>query len=179
MQKPYCGPKGKNNHYCTERGSPKVTKDGVTVAKSMDLKEKYKNIGAKLVPDIASNRNEEAEDGTTTATLLAHPIASEGLGRFAKMLIQWKSEEDNPVETAQVAMISASGDKGIGNIISDAMRKARTKEGQKCEFQDASVLLNEKKISSIQYIVSASEAASVHHKPLVIIAEDADGEGYN
>uniref|UniRef100_A0A2K5CBI1 60 kDa heat shock protein, mitochondrial n=1 Tax=Aotus nancymaae TaxID=37293 RepID=A0A2K5CBI1_AOTNA len=160
-------------------GSRKVTKDGVTVAKSIDLKDKYKTIGAKLVQDIANNTNEEAGDGTTTAT---------------------------------TATVSANGDKEIGNIISDSMKKVgrkdvstvkdgktlndelesiegmkfdrgciypyfiNTSKGQKCEFQDAYVLLSEKKISSVQSIVPALENASAHCNPLVIIAEDIDGE---
>uniref|UniRef100_A0A2I3RCQ4 60 kDa heat shock protein, mitochondrial n=2 Tax=Pan TaxID=9596 RepID=A0A2I3RCQ4_PANTR len=171
------GPKGRTVIIEQSWGSPKVTKDGVTVAKSIDLKDKYKNIGAKLVQDVANNTNEEAGDGTTT-----------------------------------VATISANGDKEIGNIISDAMKKVgrkgvitvkdgktlndeleiiegmkfdrgyispyfiNTSKGQKCEFQDAYVLLSEKKISSVQSIVPALEIANAHRKPLVIIAEDVDGE---
>uniref|UniRef100_A0AAZ1XXY6 60 kDa heat shock protein, mitochondrial n=1 Tax=Oreochromis aureus TaxID=47969 RepID=A0AAZ1XXY6_OREAU len=122
-------------------GSPKVTKDGVTVAKSIDLKDKYKNIGAKLVQDVANNTNEEAGDGTTTATVLARAIAKEGFDNISKGA--------NPVEI---------------------------RRGQKCEFQDAYLLLSEKKISSVQSIVPALEIANQHRKPLVIVAEDVDGE---
>uniref|UniRef100_A0A2K5N5F3 60 kDa heat shock protein, mitochondrial n=1 Tax=Cercocebus atys TaxID=9531 RepID=A0A2K5N5F3_CERAT len=166
------GPKGRTVITEQSWGSSKVTKDGVTVAKSIDLKDKYKNIGGKLVQDVANNTNEEAGDGTTT-----------------------------------VATISANGDKEIGNIISDAMKKVGRKavitvkdgetlndeleiiegyispyfiinisKGQKCEFQDAYVLLSEKKISSVQSIVPALEIAEDHRKPLVIIAEDVDRE---
>ncbi|CAO2616082.1 60 kDa heat shock protein, mitochondrial, partial [Lemmus lemmus] len=212
-------------------GSPKVTKDGVTVAKSIDLKDKYKNIGAKLVQDVANNTNEEAGDGTTTATVLARSIAKEGFEKISKganpvEIRRGKSEGQRGkglemlilpfhfevMWLFQVATISANGDKDIGNIISDAMKKVgrkgvitvkdgktlndeleiiegmkfdrgyispyfiNTSKGQKCEFQDAYVLLSEKKISSVQSIVPALEIANAHRKPLVIIAEDVDGE---
>ncbi|MBZ3890251.1 60 kDa heat shock protein, mitochondrial [Sciurus carolinensis] len=226
------GPKGKTVIIEQSWGSPKVTKDGVTVAKSIDLKDKYKNIGAKLVQDVANNTNEETGDGTTTATVLARSIAKEGFEKISKganpveirrgvmlaidAVIEELKKQSKPVTTpeeiAQVATISANGDKEIGNIISDAMKKVgrkgaitvkdgktlndeleiiegmkfdrgyispyfiNTSKGQKCEFQDAYVLLSEKKISSVQSIVPALEIANAHQKPLVIIAEDVDGE---
>ncbi|XP_037600467.1 60 kDa heat shock protein, mitochondrial [Cebus imitator] len=226
------GPKGRTVIIEQSWGSPKVTKDGVTVAKSIDLKDKYKNIGAKLVQDVANNTNEEAGDGTTTATVLARSIAKEGFEKISKganpveirrgvmlavdAVIAELRKQSKPVTTpeeiAQVATISANGDKEIGNIISDAMKKVgrkgvitvkdgktlndeleiiegmkfdrgyispyfiNTSKGQKCEFQDAYVLLSEKKISSVQSIVPALEIANAHRKPLVIIAEDVDGE---
>ncbi|KAB0405461.1 hypothetical protein E2I00_017461, partial [Balaenoptera physalus] len=176
-----------------------------TVAKSIDLKDKYKNVGTKLVQDVANNTNEEAGDGTTIAIVLARSIAKEGFEKVSKGA--------NPVEIRRgIATISANGDKEIGNIISDAMKKAgrkgvitgkdgktlndeleiiegmkvdrgyispcfiNTSKGQKCEFQVAYVLLSEKKISSVQSIVPALEIANAHRKPLVIIAEDVDGE---
>ncbi|NXO03725.1 CH60 protein, partial [Rhinopomastus cyanomelas] len=213
-------------------GSPKVTKDGVTVAKAIDLKDKYKNIGAKLVQDVANNTNEEAGDGTTTATVLARAIAKEGFEKISKganpveirrgvmlavdaiiaELKKLSKPVTTPEEIAQVATISANGDQEIGNIISDAMKKVgrkgvitvkdgktlndeleiiegmkfdrgyispyfiNTTKGQKCEFQDAYILISEKKISSVQSIVPALEIANSHRKPLVIIAEDVDGE---
>ncbi|RMC18421.1 hypothetical protein DUI87_04308 [Hirundo rustica rustica] len=213
-------------------GSPKVTKDGVTVAKAIDLKDKYKNIGAKLVQDVANNTNEEAGDGTTTATVLARAIAKEGFEKISKganpveirrgvmlavdaiiaELKKLSKPVTTPEEIAQVATISANGDQEIGNIISDAMKKVgrkgvitvkdgktlndeleiiegmkfdrgyispyfiNTTKGQKCEFQDAYVLISEKKISSVQSIVPALEIANANRKPLVIIAEDVDGE---
>uniref|UniRef100_A0A2K5IZV4 60 kDa heat shock protein, mitochondrial n=1 Tax=Colobus angolensis palliatus TaxID=336983 RepID=A0A2K5IZV4_COLAP len=157
------GPKGRTVIIEQSWGSPK------TIAKSIDLKDKYKNNGAKLVQDVANNTNEEAGDGTTTATVLACSIAKEGFEKISK-------------------------DKEIGNIISDGVITLKdgktlndeleiiegmkfdrgyispyfinTSKGQKCEFQDAYVLLSEKKISSVQSIVP----------PLVIIAEDVDGE---
>ncbi|KAL4662369.1 hypothetical protein H8957_014715 [Semnopithecus entellus] len=226
------GPKGRTVIIEQSWGSPKVTKDGVTVAKSIDLKDKYKNIGAKLVQDVANNTNEEAGDGTTTATVLARSIAKEGFEKISKganpveirrgvmlavdaVIAELKKQSKpvtTPEEIAQVATISANGDKEIGNIISDAMKKVgrkgvitvkdgktlndeleiiegmkfdrgyispyfiNTSKGQKCEFQDAYVLLSEKKISSVQSIVPALEIANAHRKPLVIIAEDVDGE---
>uniref|UniRef100_A0A8C8ZSH3 60 kDa heat shock protein, mitochondrial n=1 Tax=Prolemur simus TaxID=1328070 RepID=A0A8C8ZSH3_PROSS len=213
-------------------GSPRVTKDGVTVAKSIDLNDKYKNIGAKPVQDVASNTNEETGDGTTTATVLARSVAKEGFEKISKganpveirrgvmlavdAIIAELKKQSKPVTTleeiAQVAMISANGEKEIGNIISDTMKKVgrkgiitvkdgktlndeleiiegmkfdrryispyfiNTSKDQKCEFQDAYVLLSEKKISSVKSIVPALEIASAHCKPLVIIAEDVDGE---
>ncbi|KAH0508574.1 60 kDa heat shock protein, mitochondrial [Microtus ochrogaster] len=225
-------PKGRTVIIEQSWGSPNVTKDGVTVAKSIDLKDKYKNIGAKLVQDVANNTNEEAGDGTTTATVLVRSIAKEGFEKISKganpveiprgvmlavdAVIAELKKQSKPVtipeEIAQVATISANGDKDIGNIISDAMKKMgrkgvitakdgktlndeleiiegmkfdkgyispyfiNTSKGQKCEFQDAYVLLSEKKISSVQSIVPALEIANAHQKPLVIIAEDVDGE---
>uniref|UniRef100_A0A8C6W8W4 60 kDa heat shock protein, mitochondrial n=1 Tax=Nannospalax galili TaxID=1026970 RepID=A0A8C6W8W4_NANGA len=219
------GPKGRT--VITEQ----ITKDGVTVAKSIDLKDKYKNIGAKLVQDVVNNTNEEAGDDTITATVLAYSITKEGFEKISKgtnpleirrgvmlavdaIIPKLKKQSRprtvaTPEETAQVATISVNGDKEIGNIISDPMTKVGRKgikngkilndefgiiEGmnfdrgyispyfinkskdQKCEFRDAYILLNEKKISSIQSIVPALEIANTHQKSLVIIAEDVDGE---
>nr|KAF6336676.1 heat shock protein family D (Hsp60) member 1 [Myotis myotis] len=171
------GPKGRTVIIEQSWGSPKVTKDGVTVAKSIDLK------GVMLAVDAVISELKKQSKPVTT-----------------------------PEEIAQVATISANGDKEIGNIISDAMKKVgrkgvitvkdgktlndeleiiegmkfdrgyispyfiNTAKGQKCEFQDAYVLLSEKKISSVQSIVPALEIANAHRKPLVIIAEDVDGE---
>ncbi|XP_030627431.1 60 kDa heat shock protein, mitochondrial-like [Chanos chanos] len=226
------GPKGRTVIIEQSWGSPKVTKDGVTVAKSIDLKDKYKNIGAKLVQDVANNTNEEAGDGTTTATVLARAIAKDGFDNISKganpveirkgvmlavetviaELKKLSKPVTTPEEIAQVATISANGDSEVGNIISDAMKKVgrkgvitvkdgktmhdelevieglkfdrgyispyfiNTAKGQKCEFQDAYLLLSEKKISSVQSIVPALEIANQHRKPLVIVAEDVDGE---
>lgn len=127
-------------------GSPKITKDGVTVAKSIELKDKFQNIGAKLVQDVANNTNEEAGDGTTTATVLARAIAREGFDSISKganpveirrgvmlavdhVIAELKKMSkivESPGEIAQVATISANGDTAIGNLISDAMKKVRT-----------------------------------------------------
>uniref|UniRef100_V9KHH4 60 kDa heat shock protein, mitochondrial n=1 Tax=Callorhinchus milii TaxID=7868 RepID=V9KHH4_CALMI len=226
------GPKGRTVIIEQSWGSPKVTKDGVTVAKAIDFKDKYQNIGAKLVQDVANNTNEEAGDGTTTATILARAIAKEGFEKISKganpveirrgvmlsvdvviaELKKLSKPVTTPEEIAQVATISANGDKDIGNLISDAMKKVgrngvitvkdgktlhdelelieglkfdrgyispyfiNTNKGQKCEFQDAYLLLSEKKISNVQSIVPALEIANAHRKPLVIVAEDVDGE---
>ncbi|XP_052576159.1 60 kDa heat shock protein, mitochondrial-like [Peromyscus californicus insignis] len=225
------GPKGRTVITEQSWGSPKVTKDGVTVAKSIDLKDKYKNIGAKLVQDVANNTNEETGHSTTTATVLARSIAKEGFEKISKganpveirrgvmlavdaVIAELKKQSKpvtTPEEIAQVATISANGDKDIGNIISEAKKKVgrkgiitvkdgktlndeleiiegmkcdrgyispyfiNTSKGQKCEFQDAYVLLSEK-ISSVQSILRALEIVNAHRKPLVIIAEDVDGE---
>ncbi|XP_043548855.1 60 kDa heat shock protein, mitochondrial isoform X1 [Chiloscyllium plagiosum] len=226
------GPKGRTVILEQSWGSPKVTKDGVTVAKAIDLKDKYQNIGAKLVQDVANNTNEEAGDGTTTATVLARAIAKEGFEKISKganpveirrgvmlavdtvigELKKMSKPVTTPEEIAQVATISANGDKEIGELISDAMKKVgrngvitvkdgktlhdeleiiegmkfdrgyispyfiNTAKGQKCEFQDAYLLLSEKKISNVQSIVPALEIANAHRKPVVIVAEDIDGE---
>ncbi|KAH9372137.1 hypothetical protein HPB48_003235 [Haemaphysalis longicornis] len=226
------GPKGRNVILEQSWGSPKITKDGVTVAKAIELKDRFQNIGAKLVQDVANNTNEEAGDGTTTATVLARSIAREGFERISKganpieirkgvMLAVERVVEElrklskpvtTPEEIAQVATISANGDKAVGDLISDAMKKVgrdgvitvkdgktlndeleviegmkfdrgyispyfiNTSKGAKVEFQDALLLLSEKKISSVQSIIPALELANAQRRPLVIVAEDVDGE---
>ncbi|XP_076467577.1 60 kDa heat shock protein, mitochondrial-like [Babylonia areolata] len=226
------GPKGRNVILEQSWGGPKITKDGVTVAKAIELKDKYHNIGAKLVQDVASNTNEEAGDGTTAATILARAIAKEGfdnIGRGANpieirkgvmmaveavvdKLKSMSKTVTTPEEIAQVATISANGDTSVGDLISNAMKTIgrdgvitvkdgktmkdeleiiegmkfdrgyispyfiNSSKGAKCEFQDALVLLSEKKISSIQSIIPALELANTARKPLIIIAEDVDGE---
>lgn len=226
------GPKGRNVILEQSYGSPKITKDGVTVAKGIELKDKFQNIGARLVQDVANNTNEEAGDGTTTATVLARAIAKEGFEKCSKganpveirrgvmlavdsvkaSLKTMSKNVTTPEEIAQVATISANGDKAVGSLISEAMKKVgregvitvkdgktlhdeleviegmkfdrgyispyfiNSSKGAKVEFQDALVLLSEKKISSIQSIIPALELANSQRKPLVIIAEDVDGE---
>uniref|UniRef100_M3XVN3 60 kDa heat shock protein, mitochondrial n=1 Tax=Mustela putorius furo TaxID=9669 RepID=M3XVN3_MUSPF len=194
------GPKGRTVIIEESWGSPKVTKDGVTVAKSIDLKDNYKNIGAKLVQDLTSNTNEEAGDGITTATILACSIAKEGFEKISKGA--------NPVEIRRGVMLAVDAviaelkkqSKPVttpekiaqdGKTLNDELEIIEgmnfdqgyispyiinTSKGQKCEFQDAYVLSSEKKISSIQSIVPALEIANAHHKPLIIIAEEVDGE---
>ncbi|CAH1981571.1 unnamed protein product [Acanthoscelides obtectus] len=142
------GPKGRNVIIEQSWGSPKITKDGVTVAKGVELKDKFQNIGAKLVQDVANNTNEEAGDGTTTATVLARSIAKEGFDNLGKganpveirkgiMLAVDKITETlktlskpvtTPEEICQVATISANGDSSVGNLIADAMKRVG-KEG--------------------------------------------------
>lgn len=226
------GPKGRNVILEQSWGSPKITKDGVTVAKGIELKCKFQNIGARLVQDVANNTNEEAGDGTTTATVLARSIAKEGFEQISKganpveirrgVMLAVDAVKDNlktmsravtsPEEIAQVATISANGDRAIGDLISEAMKRVgkdgvitvkdgktlhdeleviegmkfergyispyfiNSSKGAKVEFQDALVLFSEKKISTVQSIIPALELANAARKPLVIIAEDVDGE---
>lgn len=226
------GPKGRNVIIEQSWGSPKITKDGVTVAKSIALKDKFMNIGAKLVQDVANNTNEEAGDGTTTATVLARAIAKEGFEKISRganpveirrgVMLAIETVKDNlkvmsrpvntPEEIAQVATISANGDKSVGKLISDAIKKVgrdgvitvkdgktmndeleviegmkfdrgyispyfiNSSKGAKVEFQDALILFCEKKIKAASSIVPALELANSQRKPLVIIAEDVEGE---
>ncbi|KAK6743605.1 hypothetical protein RB195_010718 [Necator americanus] len=226
------GPKGRNVILEQSWGGPKITKDGVTVAKAIELKDKYHNLGAKLIQDVANKTNEEAGDGTTCATILARSITKEGFENISKganaveirrgvmtavdlivddLKVQSK-KVTTPDEIAQVATISANGDKAIGNLISEAMKKVGTKgvitvkdgktlndeleliegmkfdrgyispyfinttKGAKVEYEKALVLMSEKKISNVQDIVPALELANKVRKPLVVIAEDIDGE---
>eukprot|EP01135_Chromosphaera_perkinsii_P000751 Nk52_evm39s151 gene=Nk52_evmTU39s151 len=226
------GPKGRNVIIEQSYGGPKITKDGVTVAKAVELKDKHEDLGAKLVQDVANKTNEVAGDGTTTATVLARSIASEGFKNVAAGLnpldlrkgiqsavdvcVEELKKLSKPVTTseeiAQVATISANGDEEIGGLISAAMKKvgkdgvitvkdgktlvdeleviegmkfdrgyispffATNAKNQKCEFQNPMILLSEKKISSAQQLLPALELTAQMRKPLVIIAEDVDGD---
>lgn len=226
------GPKGRNVILEQSWGSPKITKDGVTVAKAIELEDKYLNIGARLVQDVANNTNEEAGDGTTTATILARAIATDGFSHVTRganpvevrlgiqkavehaveSLKQLSNPVKTPEEIAQVATISANGDKQVGLLISDAMKRVtkdgvitvkdgktlhdeleviegmkfdrgyispyfiNTPKGQKVEFQDCFLLLCSTKISSVQSLIPALELVNTQRKPLVIVAEDVDGE---
>merc|ERR1711992_137986 len=226
------GPKGRNVIIESSWGSPKITKDGVTVAKAVELQDKFQNIGAKLVQDVASNTNEKAGDGTTTATVLARAIAKAGFDRVthgaspveirrgllaaidvvSESLSDMSKSVTTPDEILQVATISANGDTTIGELTSDAMKRVgregvitvkdgktlhdemdviegmkfdrgfispyfiNSSKGAKVEYNDAFVLFSEKKISSIQSIIPALEIANQHKRPLIIVAEDIDGE---
>ncbi|BFF93527.1 60 kDa heat shock protein homolog 2 mitochondrial [Drosophila madeirensis] len=226
------GPKGRNVIIEQSWGSPKITKDGVTVAKSISLKDKFMNIGAKLVQDVANNTNEEAGDGTTTATVLARAIAKEGFEKISRganpveirrgVMLAIDTVKENlkkmsrpvstPEEIRQVATISANGDESVGNLISEAIKKVgrdgvitvkdgktlndeleviegmkfdrgyispyfiNSTKGAKVEFQDALLLFSEKKLKTTQSILPALELANAQRKPLVIIAEDVEGE---
>jgi len=228
------GPKGRNVLIEQSWGAPKITKDGVTVAKSVELADKLENIGAKLVMDVASQTNDEAGDGTTTATILARAIAKYGFEKIekgganpievrkgiVKAVDAIKAELDSisksvttSDEISQVATISANGEKAIGDLISNAMDKVgrkgviTVKEGKTMydelevveglsfdrgyispyfltntkgkpvvEYENAFLLLSEKKISDLQAILPALEMAHQNKRPLIIIAEDVDGD---
>ncbi|KAF9411343.1 hypothetical protein HW555_009843 [Spodoptera exigua] len=226
------GPKGRNVILDQGMGPPKITKDGVTVAKGIELKDKFQNIGAKLVQNVAHKTNEEAGDGTTTATVLARAIAREGFENISRganpieirkgvilavEAVKAKLKEMSvPVNTAQeieqVATISANGDKSIGKLIAAAMNRVgkngvitvkdgktlndeleviegmkfdrgfispyfiNSNKGPRVEYNDAYILYSEKKIFTAAQLVPALEIANAKKKPLVIIAEDYDGE---
>ena len=209
-----------------------VSVDGVTVAKAVTLKDKFENLGARLVQDVASKTNEIAGDGTTTATVLAKAIYAEGVKNVAagcnpmdlrrgvqkavdeviKVLESNKKVVTTSEEIAQVATISANGDVHVGQLIANAMEKVgkegviTVKEGktiddeveitegmkfdrgyispyfitdvksQKSEFEKPLILLSEKKISALSDIMPALEISATSRRPLIIIAEDIDGE---
>ncbi|KAL7411889.1 chaperonin Cpn60/TCP-1 family [Mrakia frigida] len=226
------GPKGRNVIIEQPYGAPKITKDGVTVAKAIVLQDKFENLGARLVQDVASKTNEAAGDGTTTATVLARAIYAEGVKTVAagcnpmdlrrgsqravekilEVLEANKKLITTSAEIAQVATISANGDRHIGELIANAMEKVgkegviTIKEGktiedtveisegmrfdrgyispyfitdaksQKVEFEKPLILLSEKKISQLQDLLPTLEYAAQARRPLLIIAEDLDGE---
>lgn len=226
------GPKGRNVLIEQQFGAPKITKDGVTVAKSITLQDKFEDLGAKLLQEVASKTNESAGDGTTSATVLGRSIFTESVKNVAagcnpmdlrrgsqaaveavvSFLQQNKKEITTSAEIAQVATISANGDQHIGNLLASAMEKVgkegviTVKEGKtledelevtegmkfdrgfispyfitdtksgKVEFENPLVLLSEKKISSIQDILPSLELSNQTRRPLLILAEDIDGE---
>ncbi len=226
------GPSGRNVILDKKFGSPQITKDGVTVAKEIELPDPFENMGAQMVKEVASKTNDVAGDGTTTATLLAEAIYREGLKNLtaganamalkrgidkatdavveaiAKMSKKVKSAE----EIAQVASISANGDTEIGNMISDAMEKvgkdgtitveeAKTLEStldvvegmqfdkgylspyfvtspedMECVLENPFILLFEKKITNLQDMLPLLQNIAKTGRPLMIIAEDVEGE---
>ena len=226
------GPSGRNVILDKKFGSPQITKDGVTVAKEIELPDPFENMGAQMVKEVASKTNDVAGDGTTTATLLAEAIYREGLKNLtaganamalkagidkataavvesiAKQAKKVKSAD----EIAQVATISANGDEEIGKMISDAMDKvgkegtitveeAKTLEStldvvegmqfdkgylspyfvtspedMECELENPFILLFEKKISNLQDMLPLLQAVAKTGRPLMIIAEDVEGE---
>ncbi len=226
------GPKGRNVIIDKKFGSPVVTKDGVTVAKEIELADAYQNMGAQMVKEVASKTNDQAGDGTTTATVLAEAIYREGLKNVTAGAnpMDLKRGIDKAVEAivaelgkmavtvadqkqiAQVATISANSDKVIGDIIADAMQKvgkdgtitveeAKTidttcdavegmqfdkgylspyfvtnPDSMTCELENALVLIHEKKISSLQDMLPMLQMVAKADRPLLIIAEDVDGE---
>jgi chaperonin GroEL len=226
------GPKGRNVVIDKSYGSPHITKDGVTVAKEIELEDKHENMGAQMVKEVANKTADKAGDGTTTATVLAESIYSEGLRIVAaganpmgvkkgielavkevtaKIKSMSKPIQDSK-EIAQVATISANGDAEIGEIIAKAMERVgkdgtitveeakgfetvldivegmnfdrgyassyfmTNPETQECVLEDAFVLLYEKKISAMKEFLPLLQAAAETGKPLLIIAEDVEGE---
>ena len=226
------GPSGRNVILDKKFGSPQITKDGVTVAKEIELPDPFENMGAQMVKEVASKTNDVAGDGTTTATLLAEAIYREGLKNLtagangmalkrgidkataavtdaiAKLSKKVKSAD----EIAQVATLSANGDEEIGKMISEAMDKvgkegtitveeAKTlessldvvegmqfdkgylspyfvtnAESMECELENPFILLFEKKISNLQDMLPLLQAVAKSGRPLMIIAEDVEGE---
>src|SRR6188472_3901762 len=226
------GPKGRNVVLDKSFGAPNVTKDGVTVAKEVELEDKFENMGAQMVKEVASKTSDVAGDGTTTATVLAEAIFNEGLKAVAagvnpvhmkegiekaveditaelkKMSIKIKSTE----EMSQVGTVASNGDREIGDMLAKAMEKVgkdgviTVDEGKSlgtevewvegmqfdrgylspyfvtdpnsmhCELEDAFVLVHEKKITSVKDLVPVLEAVVNAGKPLLIVAEDIEGE---
>ncbi len=226
------GPKGRNVVLDKSFGAPRITKDGVSVAKEIELEDKFENMGAQMVKEVASRTNDEAGDGTTTATVLAQAIVKEGLKQVAAGLNPMDlkrgidlatatvvagikdaaREVKDSAEVAQVGTISANGEAEIGQQIADAMQKVGNEgvitveenkgletetdvvEGMQfdrgflspyfvtnpdkmiADLEDCMILLHEKKLSSLQPMVPLLESVIQSQKPLLIIAEDVEGE---
>jgi chaperonin GroEL len=226
------GPKGRNVVIDKSFGAPRITKDGVTVAKEIELEDKFENMGAQMLREVASKTNDIAGDGTTTATVLAQAIVREGakavasgmnpmdLKRGIDLAVDAVVKElktnarkiSNNSEIAQVGTISANGDEEIGRYLAEAMEKvgnegvitveeAKTAETElevvegmqfdrgylspyfvtnqdrmRVEFEDPYILIHEKKLSNLQSMLPVLEAVVQSGKPLLIIAEDVEGE---
>ncbi|MCR5246528.1 MAG: chaperonin GroEL [Paludibacteraceae bacterium] len=227
------GPKGRNVIIEKKFGAPHITKDGVSVAKEIELSDPYQNMGAQIVKEVASKTNDKAGDGTTTATVLAQSIITVGLKNVAaganpmdlkrgidkavakvveSIKDQAKEVDDDIKKIEQVATISANNDSEIGKLIADAMAKVK-KEGvitveeakgtnttvdvvegmqfdrgylspyfvtntekMECEMENPFILIHDKKISNLKDILPLLEASVQAGRPLLIIAEDIDGE---
>jgi chaperonin GroEL len=226
------GPKGRNVVLDKSFGAPRITKDGVTVAKEIELEDKFENMGAQMVREVAQKTNDLAGDGTTTATVLAQSIVREGAKSVAagmnpmdlkrgidiavnavvKDIEKRAKKVSSSAEVAQVGTISSNGDANIGQMIAKAMQKVGNEgvitveeakaldtevdivEGMQfdrgyispyfitnaekmlAELEDAYILLHEKKLSGLQSMLPVLEAVVQSGKPLVIIAEDVEGE---
>ena len=226
------GPKGRNVVIDKSFGAPRITKDGVTVAKEIELKDKFENMGAQMIKEVASKANDAAGDGTTTATVLAQAIVNEGMKSVAagmnpmdlkrgidiavtkvvEDLAARSKDVSGSQEIAQVGIISANGDREVGEKIAEAMEKVgkegvitvdeskglefelETVEGMQfdrgylspyfitnpdkmtVELDDPYILIFEKKLSNLQAMLPILEAAVQSGRPLLIIAEDIEGE---
>src|SRR5256885_12571677 len=226
------GPKGRNVVLDKSFGAPRITKDGVTVAKEIELEDKFENMGARMLREVATKPNDTAGDGTTTATVLARAIMREGAKAVAAgmnpmdlkrgidiavhAVVKDLEKRAKPVaassEVAQVGTISANGDTAIGKMIAQAMQKVGNEgvitveenksldtevdivEGMKfdrgylspyfitnaekmtAELEDAYILLHEGKLSGLQALLPVLEAVVQSSRPLLIVAEDVEGE---
>ncbi len=226
------GPKGRNVVIDKSFGAPRITKDGVTVAKEIELKDKFENMGAQMIKEVASKANDAAGDGTTTATVLAQAIVTEGMKSVAAGMnpmdlkrgidlavskivddLKGRSKDvSGSEEIAQVGVISANGDREVGEKIAEAMDKVgkegvitvdeskglefelETVEGMQfdrgylspyfitnpdkmtVELENPYILIHEKKLSNLQSMLPVLEAAVQSGRPLLIIAEDIEGE---
>jgi chaperonin GroEL len=226
------GPKGRNVILDKSFGAPRITKDGVTVAKEIELEDKFENMGAQMVREVASRTNDQAGDGTTTATVLAAAIVKEGAKAVAagmnpmdlrrgidlavEAVVNHLKTNSKKVtsneEIAQVGTISANGDPEIGRFLSDAMKKVGNEgvitveeaksletelevvegmqfdrgyispyfvtnaEKMRVEMEDPYILINEKKLSALNELLPLLEAVVQSGKPLLIVAEDVEGE---
>ena len=226
------GPKGRNVVLDKSFGAPRITKDGVTVAKEIELEDKFENMGAQMAREVASKTSDQAGDGTTTATVLAHAIVKEGaksvaagmnpmdlkrgvdiaVGAVVEDLKKHSKAVTSNEEIAQVATISANGDSEIGRFIAEAMKKVGNEgvitveeaksleteldvvegmqfdrgyispyfvtnaEKMRAELEDPYLLIYEKKLSALNDLLPLLEAVVQTGKPLLIIAEDVEGE---
>jgi chaperonin GroEL len=226
------GPKGRNVVIEKSFGAPRITKDGVTVAKEIELEDKFENMGAQMVREVASKTSDLAGDGTTTATVLAQAIVKEGAKSVAagmnpmdlkrgidlaieavvKDLTAHAKKVTSNEEIAQIGTISANGDAEIGKFLADAMKKVGNEgvitveeaksldtelevvegmqfdrgyvspyfvtnaEKMRVEFEDPYILIHEKKLSSLQPLLPLLEAVVQSGKPLLVVAEDVEGE---